>query len=87
MQDPHTQQVKTSAPIHLSLQELESIDMTFDLPAAPRGCERSAYRVEVGPQTGRKAAQFGYNAVSRPLQPLVKSRQIAAVNQAEKIAG
>ena len=48
---------------------------------------RSAYRVKVGPQTGRKAAQFGYNAVSRSLQPLVKSCQIAAVNQAEKIAG
>jgi hypothetical protein len=48
------------------------------------GC--SAYRVEVGPQTGRKAVKFGYNAVSRPLQPLVKSRQIEAVNQAEKIA-
>jgi hypothetical protein len=87
MQHAQPQQLETCSAIHLTLEELEAIDLPLDLSAAPRRRERGPYRVEVGPQTCRKAAHLRYNAVSRSLQPLIKSRQIAAVNQAEKVAG
>jgi len=36
MQDAGGQQVELCSTVHLTLEELQSVDLAFDLPAAPR---------------------------------------------------
>ena len=60
--------------------------MTLNLTVAPTAGERGTHRVQVSPQACCKAAQLGDNAVVCTIEPLIKSGEIAPVNQAKKMA-
>jgi hypothetical protein len=44
MQNPSAQQVDVCSTIHLTLEKFQSVDLTFDLPAAPRRLEGRPHR-------------------------------------------
>jgi hypothetical protein len=44
MEDTGAQQVELGSTIHLTLEKFQSIDLAFDLPAAPRRFEGCPHR-------------------------------------------
>ena len=55
MQDASAQQVELRPAIHLPREELQSVDLAFDLPAVPRRREGGPHRRQVRRQAARKA--------------------------------
>ena len=55
MQDAGAQQVELCPAIYLPLEELQSVDLALDLPAAPRRCEGGPHGRQVRGHAARKA--------------------------------
>ena len=87
MQDPGTQQVELCSAIHLTLEELQSVDLAFDLAAAPRRLECRPHRRMIRRQADREPSNLASFTVAGAGQPPVEAINVAAVNQAQELTG
>ena len=87
MQDASAQQVDLRSAIHLPLEELQSVDLALDLPAAPRRRECGPHRRQVRRRAARKAPVLRRVGLSCARQPSVESIDIATVYQAQELTG
>ena len=53
---PALQEVEAGTTVHLPLDQLEAVELTFDRPVAPGLCDRRPYGVNILAQAGSKAA-------------------------------
>src|ERR1035438_7255723 len=85
MQDAGAQQVELCSTVHLTLQELQSVDLAFDLPAAPRGLEGCPHRRMIRRQAGCEASNLGSFTVPGSGQPSVEAIDVASMNQSQEL--
>src|ERR1035438_3242281 len=87
MQDAGAQQVELCSTVHLTLQELQSVDLALNLPAAPRRLEGCPHRRMIRREAGCEAANLGSFTVPSSGQPSVEAIDIASVNQSQELTG
>src|SRR5215470_13323336 len=85
MQHPQAQQIDVGPSIHLAFEQLESRDLSFNLPSTPRFSESSLNCWELSFQPVSKALQLLIRAAFGPLQPGKECLAVALTNQAHKI--
>lgn len=60
MQHADSQQIEVRSSIHLALEKLEPVDVTFCLAVAPMRAEGRAHGRQVSIKSGDKAAELGH---------------------------
>ena len=66
---PAAQQVEPGSSVHLTLDDLEPVDLALDLPVAPRLGQGGTHRVLIAPEAGGERRQ---GAGLRLAQPAVE---------------
>jgi hypothetical protein len=72
-QDALSEERKSGSPIHLALEELESIDLSFDRPLAPWIAQSGAHRRVITAQAVCEANELSDAGVLALLQPAVQA--------------
>ena len=70
--DAITQHLEPSAPVHLPLQKLQPMHLTFRLTVAPRFREPGSYGVEIARESGAEPPQRIHLTPINSCQPLVE---------------
>ena len=87
MQNAGAKQVELCSTIHLSLEELQTVDLAFDLPTPPRRGDGVPHRRQVRRHAGRKPSDLQRLGLLGAHQPSVEAIDIAAVYQAQELTG
>jgi hypothetical protein len=87
MQYALAQQVELCPAIHLAFDQLQPVDLPFELAVAPAGCERCLHRVVVRSQTACKHAKFArYGPVARTLDPVIQPMPLTIASHGDEFA-
>ena len=76
MEEPSAEEIEVGAAVHGALQELESRDLPFSLPTAPRECQRGPHGVSVLTDAGSEVLDDADAAVLGVAQPFIERRDI-----------
>ncbi|MDM0116823.1 hypothetical protein QTI66_32345 [Variovorax sp. J22R133] len=86
MKHAYAQKVELGAAVHLTLEELEPVDLPLDLAAAPLGSEGRAHCGQISLEARCESTHFRHVAITGLGQPAIESVKVATVNQAKKVA-
>ena len=75
-EEPSAEEIEIGATVHGALQELETRDLPFGLPTAPRECQRSPDSVSVLTEADSKVLDDADAAVLGVAQPFIERRDI-----------
>ena len=87
MQNAGAKQVELCSTIHLSLEELQTVDLAFDLPTTPRRGDGVPHRRQVRRHAGRKPSDLQRLGQLGAPQPPIEAIDIATVYLAQKLPG
>ena len=84
LQDAQAQKVEASSTIHLALDELEPVNLAFDVALVPWQPESFAYGVDVSFESGCEPGQRG---ITCGLKPRRKCLEVPVLEHAEETLG